>query len=49
LTSVDVKFADIGRTACDILLNVRNGNAVAPRTQVAIKGTLCVGGSTVPA
>jgi DNA-binding LacI/PurR family transcriptional regulator len=47
LTSVDVKFPEIGRKACDLILEMRQGKVVPPHTRVTIKGTLAVGGSTV--
>jgi DNA-binding LacI/PurR family transcriptional regulator len=47
LTSVEVKFSDIGRQACDMILDMRGGKTILPNTTVSIKGTLAIGTSTV--
>lgn len=46
LTSMDVKFSEIGRRACDMILEMRQGKSFPANTTIAIKGTLSVGAST---
>jgi LacI family sucrose operon transcriptional repressor len=46
LTSIDVRFAELGKRACDLIFRQRQGETIPPATMLLVDGALCLGEST---
>lgn len=47
LTSLDVNFVEIGKLACDLILSLRDGKILKPRTILTLKGQVVARQSTI--
>jgi len=47
LTSLDVNFVEIGKLACDLILSLRDGKVLKPRTTMTLKGQVVARQSTI--